>query len=226
MLRPYLVLGSFDGPVKTDCRYYRSWYEYAFVYISFSEVLDVSVNSVDSSKLHNFVSSELQMRGIMIWAHVVTIDNDDLVYDPVYSRARHEVLLTRQRNSVGSPSLNRAKVEIYWDENLPSSEDDARQWHRLQKVRSSELLFTSVLASLDREEVERGYQSVDGLVLWEKHLPDRGSVFVRLGKFQCGVEFLDMLVTKLDLQPATDLGDGIDLDDARLADLVHKVTII
>ena len=53
---------SFNGPVRIDQRYFRRVYEYT----SFSEILDVLVNSNDSSNLYSFVSSALQMRGIMI----------------------------------------------------------------------------------------------------------------------------------------------------------------
>jgi len=69
------------------------------------------------------------MRGIMIWARIVTIENDE----PLYGGTRHEVLLTRQANSVGASYLDRAKIDVFWDENVVSVEDDPTRWHRLQK---------------------------------------------------------------------------------------------
>jgi hypothetical protein len=40
------------------------------------------------------------------------------------------------------------------------------------------------------------------------------------------IAFLNMLAPKLDLEPDADLIDEINLDDPRLADLVHTVTIV
>jgi hypothetical protein len=209
---------SFDGPVRIDDRYYLPEHEYAY----FSEILDVSVNSEDSYKLHSFVSSELQMRGITIWARVVTTDNNDAVY----GGTRYEALLTRQSNSVGASSLNRTRVFVFWDENLSSSEADPQRWHRLQEERSSELLLMFVIGGSDRKLFKLEQEHVDGLVSGERLLPDGDSVFVRLGKFEYGKEFFDMLATRLNLQPDAALVGEINLDDARLVDLVHKVTII
>jgi hypothetical protein len=211
---------SFDGPVQTGSRYSRGGHGYVY----FSEILDVSVNSEDPSKLHSFVSSELQIRGIMIWARAVTIDNDDVVY----AGTRYEVLLTPQSNNVGASSLNRSKFYVFWDENVRSSDYDMdpQRWHRLQEERSSELLLMFIIGSWDRKEVELESELFDGLVLREQLLPDGKNVFVRLRKFEYGIEFLDMLATKLNLQPDDDLVGRINLDDPRLADLVHTVTII
>ena len=209
---------SFDGAVYTDNRYFRPLSEYAH----FSEILNVRVDSENSSKLHSFVASELQMRGIMIWARIVAIDSDDLPDGGTH----HEVLLTRQANSVGASSLNGAKINVFCDENVVSVEDDPPRWHRLQKERSSELLLMFVLGSSDREQVELEYESYDGLVLWEKSLPGGKSGFVRLGMFGYGIEFVEMLIEKPNLQPETALEGGLDLNDARLADIFEEVTII
>jgi hypothetical protein len=200
--------------VQTDQRYYDlPKHEHG----CFSEILNVSVNSEDSSQLHSFVSSELQMRGITIWARVVAVDNDEAIY----GGTRYEVLLTRQSNS-----LNRTKACIFWDENLPSSEADPERWDRLQAARSSDLLLMFVIGTFWWAKLEPSLEGIDGLVLREQLLPKGENIFVRLGKSEYGTEVLDMLTTKLDLQPDVELVDEINLDDPRLADLVHEVTII
>jgi hypothetical protein len=157
------------------------------------------------------------MRGITIWARVVAVDNDEAIY----GGTRYEVLLTRQSNS-----LNRTKACIFWDENLPSSEADPERWDRLQAARSSDLLLMFVIGTFWWAKLEPSLEGIDGLVLREQLLPKGENIFVRLGKSEYGTEVLDMLTTKLDLQPDVELVDEINLDDPRLADLVHEVTII
>lgn len=208
---------SYDGPVRSDTRYYEQEHEYAY----FSEILDVSVNSEDSSKLHSFVSSELRMRGIMIWAHVDRINNNSTLS----GEAEYEALLTQQSNGVSAFSLNRTKLYIFWDEGLPPA-DDPERFRRLREEQSSELLFVFVIGIWDRKEVELEGETFDGLVLRENLLPDGDSVFVRLGMFGYGIEFFDFLTTKLDLQPDAALVGDINFDDPRLADLIQEVTII
>jgi hypothetical protein len=208
---------SFDGPVRSDERYYSRKHEYT----CFSEILDVSVNSEDSSKLHSFVSSELQMRGIMIWAQVVRSNNYELS-----GETKYKVVLTGQSNSVGASGLNSTTIYIYWDDGLPSAEADPERWHRLREEQSSELLLMFVIGTIYRTRSEPKYATVNGLVLREQLLPDGDSVFVRLGAFNYEGEFLDIMATKLNLQPRDILVGGINLNDPRLAGLVHKVTII
>ena len=101
-------------------------------------------------------------------------DNDD----DAYQGDRYKVLLTRQSNSIGASSINRAKVMVYWDENSPSSEADSQQWHRLQEEQSSEVLLMFIIGDSDRTLVKRGFEYIiEGFVLGKKLLPDGDSVF-------------------------------------------------
>lgn len=70
---------------------------------------------------------------------------------------------------------------------------------------------------------------VDGLIL-RKVAAEADGDFVRMGSFSIGMDstvpFMEVLVSRLELQPGVSPADRFNVDDPRLADLVHTVNII
>lgn len=211
---------SFDGPVKMDFRYRMPELKEAY----FIDILNVWVNSEGPSKLHSFVSSELQMRAIAMWGRVIPIGEDE---DESF-----RVLFTEHAKSGIFSDVNDSIFSIYWDENLPPSRklSEPWRWRRLQEERNSDLLFVFVAGNSGKWILEEGYCDpvVDGLILRKTHAPDGNGKFIRVAGFtlEHGDWLLDILAARLELQSDVSLIGRINLEDPRLANLVHTVNII
>ncbi|KAI1769345.1 hypothetical protein GGR53DRAFT_473974 [Hypoxylon sp. FL1150] len=133
-------------------------------------------------------------------------------------------------------------VTISWDENVPSRDDDPDRWDELRGHREGVLFFMWVACRRYR------YQKITwGLVLRMLPDPRKENSFVRVGVFTDNSQNIGEVLSMKIKYPATnetinmnDTEDGegeedkdgllpesgMDLDDPRLAIMVHTVTIV
>lgn len=145
-------------------------------------------------------------------------------------------------------------ISIYWDEDIVAHLDPERR-AKVEKQRTQDLLLVCVHTVADNARDHGRYFSFKGLVLRMLSGPIYKGSFVRMGVFTTVDDyFLGAIASRLLYFPMKDnsdmrdrrgdeddepLGDEdidravdflsetvIDLDDARLAGLVHTVTIV
>ena len=112
---------------------------------------------------------------------------------------------------------------ISWDEHVPSSLQSTcpEQWSRLQLERESDLLLLFIYHGV------REKRSIRCLLLKPHHGSEDDIKFVRVGCVKLGNNPVTaLLIKRLERRPDEELPAVIDLDDPRLADLVHVVSII
>ncbi|KAK0724036.1 hypothetical protein B0H67DRAFT_640612 [Lasiosphaeris hirsuta] len=186
----------------------------------FTEVMDASVESQHPSGLHSFVSGNLKVRAIAMWARIREgLDAEDSC--PFMITASNTVRNDAFTELVGTD------LEVYWDEECGEEEPELRK--KLQDIRQSDLLliyFSGIDCSPSDDEDDRVVK-VKGLIL----VPGVNGEFTRAGMFfQYHPEtktVLRIIGGRLGLGPdVTSLLDKIDLGDPRLADLVETVSII
>lgn len=201
-----------DGPVVTDSRYYDEMDNCALLV----KVVRVSVSSEHASGLHSFVAASLVLRGVAMLARASwrgqfmnRVDQSRWAFEfpCIYDDHSHQ-------------GLAEYEVELNWDENLSSSEQDPIRWPSLLEERNSEILCMFVYVNIE-------YCSVNGLVL--RKLPRAGAnaVYVRMGSFESFDETLaGLLATKLGYSSGGEILEDIDLDKAADLGLVHEVTVV
>ncbi|KAI0385461.1 HET-domain-containing protein [Hypomontagnella monticulosa] len=205
---------SFDGPVAYDPRYGQPLTQTTPDHpgVAFVKVSKASIELVGPDTTHGFVSGTLELRGIAIWA-TATLVSLPAEYGPEYTLNPVGAI-----NALSDVLQRPAVVLIFWDENVSSKQEDEEGWRRLEQQREQKLLFMFISTY--------GWQ---GLIL--EKVPGDENKFRRLGLFNTDRESngrcfdLSGAVRKrLGLELITKQED-VNLDDERLKDLVHTVTI-
>ncbi|KAI0172239.1 heterokaryon incompatibility protein-domain-containing protein [Hypoxylon sp. FL1284] len=216
-IAPSWSWASLDGPVILDDCYVYLFDDYA----ALADVAEVHVDSSDDTKLHSFTGSKLVLRGIGIWARPVPLTSGKGVSETEegYELQGHD------------GNIVNTHVTIFWDENMSRADD--RGWSTdINESRTQELLFMCVSSCGD---------DIYGLVLRKSSFSSSQGSYVRIGAFTRGFSLIIRIAKKLGFDrdertnsfvnstegtKAPFYNMAVDLEDARLADLAHTVTII
>ncbi|KAI4860886.1 heterokaryon incompatibility protein-domain-containing protein [Hypoxylon rubiginosum] len=177
------------------------------------QLIDTSVSKHEPADLHGVTHSKLVIRGVAGWARAG-------IYD---ERCGHNLKFqtTDQPRGIESSAMACTKqlVDIRWDEIVSSRDDDPVRWNELQEQQEGDLLVMWVTNTPSAI----GNRS-EGLLL--RRFPGSRSenLFVRMGTFSSYGDSLEELIATRLGSPMTK--HTVDLNDARLADLIHTVTII
>ncbi|KAI1770827.1 heterokaryon incompatibility protein-domain-containing protein [Hypoxylon cercidicola] len=249
-ISPYIAptwsWASLDSPIVSDVLYYQV----DCCYSALGEVIGASVGSSDDTKPHSFTDSKLVLRRIAMRAHATSISaislNDSSIFSfPPEVIGDYELGLSDELETIF------IKVGIYWDENMSDAEahNYPERWIALNENRTKELLFLCVWFTVDRWR--KGHPpTVFGLVL--RMLPGfiNQNSYVRMGTFRTtnnslithiakrlgfrawgtGTLFVedtrgnDEYVGLKDFQQVW--GQSMELNDPKLADLIHTVTVV
>jgi hypothetical protein len=198
---------SVEGPVMSDMSYGAEEKNPSFV-----EILEASVYSEHSSKLHSFVASRLVLRGVAVWARALRTGKSARLEDD----DDWELQLTGL-NEISHPGImTSVRVSIEWDENMSSSEVNPERWPSFLEERNSNLLCMFISG--------RDGWDVIGLLLRRLSDTTDKAEYVRMGRFVGSIS--DMLSTRLKISSGHPIVEDINLDNPRLADLVHTVTVV
>ncbi|KAI1777278.1 heterokaryon incompatibility protein-domain-containing protein [Hypoxylon cercidicola] len=190
------------------------------------QLIEVSVSTRDPGELYGFTPPKLTIRGLGAWARADVRKSTFKSYGTEY-----ELQIIHQPEPTGSSTALNA--EIVWDENISSRDVDPDRWDEYKEQREGILFMMWVTCD------GRMPTFSQGLVL--RVLPGSGSghLFVRMGTFSSRDPYMrNQIATRLGIPCVGDDEDkdedendplfesSVDLDDARLAGLIHTVTIM
>lgn len=231
-IAPTWSWASLDGPVTRNSSFSDLYSVPLF------QLTEFSANTCDTSQL-----TKLVLKGFGAWARVEMNGLEPRDWDFYKYRTR----ITDQPELMESYMLLGTIVNISWDENVVSRDVNPERWDELRGQREGVLLFMWV-AYVPTEHLKIS----QGLVLRMLQDPTKDNLFVRMGVF---VDYSQILGKSLSMRLGSpiykrtihrkatgydendndgDEGDeenmlwdfGIDLDDPRLASLLHTVTIV
>ncbi|KAI0384266.1 heterokaryon incompatibility protein-domain-containing protein [Hypomontagnella monticulosa] len=190
----------------------------------FVKVIDSPGNLSDQSDSQNLGVLKLSLKGIALWTRSIEICDRKTRPYTAYS---HRASFNNMSETLAISELDDIGLFIHWDEVMPPPPENPRrrpsaERERVQGERSSNLLFLTVHSS------RRYHWKISGLIL--KQLPSVGEdTYIRMGVFTADPGVISrFLAARLGLQLSNSLDDRYDLDleDPRLADLVHTVAIV
>lgn len=221
---------SLDGPVVSDVMYY----DWSSTSVALGEVLEASVGRRDDNELfHSFTNSTLVLKGIALQARAsslpersVNVESDtesdlevDLVLEPNY-----KLRLSGELGTAGLFTSKPIEVKIYWDEavSCDDANKDQERWTGLQEIRAQELLFMCLWYGNTSKPKGAYFGGICGLVLSKD-----GDSYGRVGYFRTTDSSLKDEIAKRFGNPDIPFSHiRVELDDTRLKDLIHIVTII
>jgi hypothetical protein len=205
---------SIDGPAVMDFSYFSQSQQYA----CFLSLLDVWTESRDPASFHSFISCEVRIQAVAIWILFPPVGDEGDVEEYCHMKIR-----TGEQG--WEVKTSDSDFFLVWDEKIPFVMRSTYpvQWDRLQKARSSDILFVLVNGDLGRK-------NLNGILLKEEYTLQDEPKFVRVGSLSLSGSasrpLFEILTARLEFASDAQLVGKIDLDDPRLCDLVHTVNMV